>query len=192
MKPWRRAETDRLHACRVFDLDRIRFEPPEGGDGRWYYVIDAPHWVNVIPVTDDGDVLMVRQFRFGIAQPTLEIPGGMCDGDEAPAVAAARELLEETGYRAGTIQEIGWVHPNPPIQNNRCYTYLARDLEFDGSANPDSDERIEVVKVPLDQVPPMLVDGTITHALVLAAFQMFEVRRPQLDLTHGDSVHGDA
>jgi 8-oxo-dGTP pyrophosphatase MutT (NUDIX family) len=182
MKPWRRTETDRLHACRVFDLDRIRYVPPEGGDGRWYYVIDAPDWINVIPVAADGHVLMVRQFRFGIAQPTLEIPGGMCDGDEDPIEAAARELLEETGYRAGRIEEIGWVHPNPPIQNNRCHTYLARDLELDGSADADSDEQIEVVKVPLDEVPPMLVDGTITHALVLAAFQMFGLRRSQFDL----------
>ena len=185
MKPWRRTETERIHSCRIFDLDRIRYEPPQGGEANWYYVIDAPDWINVIPVTDDGDVLMVRQFRFGIAQPTLEIPGGMCDGGEDPAVAAARELLEETGYSAGSVEEIGWVHPNPPIQNNRCYTYLARDLVFDGGAQPDSDEQIELVKVPLSEVPRMLVDGTITHALVLAAFQMFHVRRPQLDLPSG-------
>jgi ADP-ribose pyrophosphatase len=185
MKPWRRAETNRIHSCPIFDLDRIRFVPPEGGEGRWYYVIDAPDWINVIPITDEGEVLMVRQFRFGVAQSTLEIPGGMCDGDEDPAEAAARELLEETGYRAGTVEEIGWVHPNPPIQNNRCYTYLARDLEFDGSADPDPDEQFELVKVPLVDVPPMLVDGTITHALVLAAFQMFDVRRSQLELPKG-------
>jgi ADP-ribose pyrophosphatase len=182
MKPWRRTKTERIHSCRVFDLDRIRYQPPDGGEGNWYYVIDAPDWINVIPVTDDGDVLMVRQFRFGIAQPTLEIPGGMCDGDEGPAVAAARELLEETGYRAGSVEEIGWVHPNPPIQNNRCYTYLARDLVYDGGAEPDSDEQIELVRVPLSEVPRMLVDGTITHALVLAAFQLFNVRRSQFGL----------
>jgi ADP-ribose pyrophosphatase len=185
MKSWRRTDTDRVHGCRIFDLDRIRFEPPEGGDGRWYYVIDAPDWINVIPITDENEVLMVRQFRFGIARQTLEIPGGMCDGDEAPAVAAGRELLEETGYRAATIEEIGWVHPNPPIQNNRCYTYLARDLEFDGGSEADPDEQIEVVKVPLPDVPRMLVDGTITHALVLAAFQMFYITRSQLSSPSG-------
>ena len=185
VKSWRRIETDRIHGGRIFDLNRIRFEPPEGGDGRWYYVIEAPDWVNVIPVTDDGSVLMVRQFRFGIAEPTLEIPGGMCDGDEAPAVAAGRELLEETGYRAGAIEEIGWVHPNPPIQNNRCHTFLARDLQYGGSAQPDGDEQLEIVQVPMSDIPRRLGDGTITHALVLAAFQLFHSRRAELSLAPG-------
>jgi 8-oxo-dGTP pyrophosphatase MutT (NUDIX family) len=176
-KSWRRTDSARVHGCRIFDLNRVRFESPEGVEGPWYYVIDAPNWVNVIPLTAADEVLMVRQFRVGIEKETLEIPGGMCDDGEEPAAAAWRELLEETGYRAGTIEEVGWVHPNPPIQSNRCYTYLARDLEYDGGAEPDSDELLELVKVPLADVPRLMDDGTITHALVLAAFQLFEVGR---------------
>ena len=176
MKPWRRAETERIHSCRIFDLDRIRFVPPEGGEGCWYYVIDAPNWINVIPITDEGEVLMVRQFRFGVAQPTLEIPGGMCDGDEDPAVAAARELLEETGYRAGTVEEIGWVHPNPPIQNNRCYTFLARGLERVAEPDPDPDEAFEQLALPRSELDELIGNGEINHALVLAAFQLLGKR----------------
>jgi len=163
-----------LHDCRVFDVSRASFEPPEGGTPREYYVLSAPDWINVIPITDDGNVVMVRQYRFGIAAETLEIPGGMCDPGEPPAVAAARELAEETGHSAGELISLGWVHPNPPLQDNRCHTFLARALTTAASQGPDDDERIEVVEVPLERVPDLLVDGTITHALVLAAFQLYQ------------------
>jgi 8-oxo-dGTP pyrophosphatase MutT (NUDIX family) len=159
----------------VFDLDRASFVPPEGGEAREYYVIDAPDWINVIALTDENEVLMVRQYRFGISWLTLEIPGGMCDVRERPAVAAARELAEETGYRASSLTALGWVHPNPPIQNNRCHTFLARGLRRAGSPGPDSDERLELLRVRLDSVPALIADGTITHALVLAAFHLLHV-----------------
>jgi len=175
-KDWRRISSERLHSCRVFDLDRALFEPPDGGAAQPFYVIETPDWINVIPLTDDGDVLMVRQFRFGVASHTLEIPGGMCDAGETPAAAAARELREETGYRASTLDALGWVHPNPPIQTNRCYTYLARGLVREGEPQPDANEAFEQVRVPLDDVPRLIADGTITHALVLAAFQLHAVR----------------
>ena len=174
MKPWRRIESKRIRRCGIFDLDHSRFEPPDGGEARWYYVIEAPDWINVIPLTDGGEVLMVRQFRFGIGGHTLEIPGGMCDDGESPRIAAARELKEETGYAASSMTEVGWVHPNPPIQNNRCYTFLARELTPTGEATPDADERFELERIPLKEVPRLISDGTITHALVLAAFHLFD------------------
>ena len=80
-----------------------------------------PDWINVIPLTDDGQVVMVRQYRFGIEGFTLEIPGGMCDPGEPPLEAARREMREETGYAPSEMIELGWVHPNPPLQNNRCF-----------------------------------------------------------------------
>jgi ADP-ribose pyrophosphatase len=155
----------------------VRFEPPDDGPARPFYVIEAPHWINVIPLTAEGSVLMVRQFRFGIEDLTLEIPGGMCDGDEAPIVAARRELREETGYDSDDLIELGWVHPNPPVQNNRCYTYLARNPYRVGDPEPDRDERFEQVRVALDDVPRLIADRTITHALVLAAFHLLEGSR---------------
>ena len=176
VRPWRPGARSRIHSCRVFDLDRASFSPPEGGEAREYYVLEAPDWINVIPLTDENDVLMVRQFRFGIAGLTLEIPGGMCDARESPDAAAARELAEETGYHASSWTALGWVHPNPPIQGNRCHTFLARGLApADRSAMPDGDERLELVRVPLADVPGRIADGTITHALVLAAFHLLHV-----------------
>ena len=100
MRPWRRIGSTRLQRCRVFDVDLVRFEPPAGGAAESFYCIDVPDWINVIPMTADGQVLFVRQYRFGIEDFTLEIPGGMCDPGEAPQDAARRELREETGYES--------------------------------------------------------------------------------------------
>ena len=125
-------------------------------------------------MTEDDEVLFIRQFRFGTDEITLEIPGGMCDGDEPPLEAALRELREETGYDATDVTELGWVHPNPAIQNNRCYTYLARGLSKAGVPTPDPHESFELVKVPLAHVPALIDSREITHALVVTAFKLLD------------------
>ena len=175
MHVWRRSGSERIARCGVFDLDRVQFEPPEGGPALPFHVLSAPDWINVIPLTADGRVVLVRQFRFGIEAETLEIPGGMCDPGETPEAAARRELREETGYVAGSLEPIGWVHPNPPLQSNRCHSFVARGLTQD-RPSPDPCERISVVAVPTIEIPALIRDGRITHALVLAAFHLASLR----------------
>lgn len=177
MRPWRRVGAERLARCRVFDLDRVRFEPPDGADPREFFVVDAPDWINVVPLTDDGRVVFVRQYRFGVAATTLEIPGGMCDDGETPEAAARRELREETGYEASEIVPLGWVHPNPAVQTNRCHTFLAAGARRVGDPTPDPNEEFEVLPVPLSEVPDRIRDGSITHALVVTAFHLLGLRR---------------
>jgi len=179
VKPWRRIDSRRAHDCRVFRLDEVRFEPPDERPADWFYVLDAPHWINVIPLTDDDRVLLIRQYRFGTEEVTLEIPGGMCDGNEPPVEAARRELREETGHDASELTELGWVHPNPAIQNNRCYTYLARGLSEVGAPEPDAHESFELVTVPLARIPELITGREITHALVIAAFHLLDQRSRQ-------------
>jgi 8-oxo-dGTP pyrophosphatase MutT (NUDIX family) len=154
----------------VFGLDCVRFSPPDGRDARSFYVIEAPDWINVVPLTLDRRVVFVRQFRYGTNDFTLEIPGGMCDPGEQPRASALRELREETGYATVDLVDLGWVHPNPAIQSNRCHTFLARDVVRVGDPAPDGDEAFEIVTAPLDEVPGLIRDGAITHSLVVAAF----------------------
>jgi 8-oxo-dGTP pyrophosphatase MutT (NUDIX family) len=167
VRVWRRAAVRRVASCRVFDVDAVSFEDPGGHE---YFVLDAPDWINVVPVTPEGGVVLVRQFRVGVDVATLEIPGGMCDPGEAPAAAARRELNEETGYDSADLVDLGWVHPNPALQGNRCFTFLARNAVKVGEPRPDGDEEFELVTVDRQEIPALIKNGAITHALVVAAF----------------------
>lgn len=177
MERWRRLGSERLQRCRVFDLDRVRFQPPDGREPRDFYVVLAPDWINVIPLTDARRVVLIRQFRFGVDDFTLEIPGGMCEEGEPAADSARREMLEETGYRARDLVPLGWVHPNPAVQTNRCYSFLATGAYPAGHPTPDPDEEFEVLEVPLDDVPRMIGEGAVRHSLVIAAFHLLAVHK---------------
>ncbi len=178
MEAWRRLERERILGCRVFDVERVRLERPRDRAAREFYVLAAPEWVNVIPLTPEREVILVRQFRVGIGEVTLEIPGGMCDPGEAPEEAARRELLEEAGCEAARWEPLGAVHPNPALQGNRCHTFLAREVRpARGRAiQADPDEAFELVRCPLREVPRWIAEGRITHALVVAAFQLLAAR----------------
>lgn len=130
----------------------------------------------MIPLTPERRVLMVRQYRYGVEGFTVEIPGGMCDPGEAPIVSARRELREETGYEGAELVELGWVYPNPAIQTNRCYTFLATDVKHVGDPTPDPNEAFEQLQVPLDDIPKMIASGEINHSLVVAAFQLLNAK----------------
>ena len=116
---------------------------------------------------------MVRQYRHGSRAVTLEIPGGLFDPGDTPEEAAARELLEETGYQAERWTEIGVANPNPAIFNNRCYTFLAQDIQKISDLIPDQTEDIEVVLIPLIDIPKLIRTGKIDHAIVIAAFSLY-------------------
>jgi len=133
-------------------------------------IIESVDWVNVIPVTLKDEVVLIRQFRFGVWDHTLEIPGGMVDPGETPMDAAVRELEEETGYVPSRVIPLGRVHPNPAIQTNTCHSFLALGCAPQGEARQDAGEDIEVVLTPRRKIPSMLREGRITHALVVCAF----------------------
>jgi ADP-ribose pyrophosphatase len=157
---------------RIFRLrhDRYRFEPT--GVERDFVVLDSPSWVNVVPLTPEGKVVLIRQYRHGIQDVTIEVPGGVIDRGELPEHAAVRELQEETGYVAERIRLLARVLPNPAIQNNWCYLYVAEGCRPTGQTNFDPFEVIDVVEHPLDEIPTLIRDGRICHCMVIAAFAM--------------------
>ncbi len=169
-KPWKLITSSRDNSYRVFSIRTDRAISPRNGIEYEFYVLESAPWVNVIPLTPDDHVIMVRQYRHGIRDFTLEIPGGLVEEDDTPEQAAWRELREETGYSAKTMVSLGFVHPNPAIQNNKCYTYLAQGAYKVGSQAQDGAEDIEVLVYPLKEIPRLIKEGEITHSLVIVAF----------------------
>ncbi len=148
----------------------------QDGREREVLVLDVPDWVNVIALAGE-EVILVRQWRFGTGDFTLEIPGGLVENGEEHGIAAQRELLEETGYRAEDWRHLGWVEPNPAIQNNRCHTWVARGAVWQQEPQGDGDEEIEVLRRPLEEIGRLIAGGSIRHSLVVAAFQLFGSQR---------------
>jgi 8-oxo-dGTP pyrophosphatase MutT (NUDIX family) len=173
IQPWTFLDSKVLQSCRVFQLKNERYRSPRTGQEHEFYILDSSDWVNVVPLTADGKVILVKQYRFGTKELSLEIPGGMLDHGDTPARAASRELLEETGYAGDEPILLGKVNSNPAIHTNRCYTYLIRNVIFRNPPRQDTTEDIEVQKVPLSQIPQLIREGKITHALVIAAFYWF-------------------
>ncbi|MEO7598700.1 MAG: NUDIX hydrolase [Opitutus sp.] len=171
---WLACDHKTLLHTRVFDVRSTRFEHPVRKVQRDFVVIDPPDWVNVIAVTADQQMVLVRQFRYGISGFSWEIPGGVIEKNEAPAAGGMRELREETGYVGSTAQVLGSVHPNPAIQSNRCHFLFVEDATLTSGVAWDHDEEIDVCLVHVEDVFTMARSGLITHSLVLNALFLFE------------------
>lgn len=186
---WESGEHSLLAQTRILNLRTTRYRHPLRAAERDFVVIDAPDWVNVIALTRDDHLVLVRQFRFGINAFSLEIPGGVIEAGEEPLAAGVRELREETGYTGPSARVLGVVHPNPAIQNNRCHFVFVENATASHPLGWDPDEEIQITTLPVAEVFALARNGGITHALVLNALLLFEpiwselqrTRRPSSD-----------
>ncbi len=177
LRAWRRVSQEPVGAFRILDVVKVALEDGAGRPRGEAFTVQCNDWCNVVALTPDDQVVLVWQYRFGSEAVSLEIPGGVIDAGEAPEVAARRELREETGYEAAELELLVVVEPNPAIQNNRCYTYLARGARKTAATGFDAQEELETTLLPAARIPELLDAGQVTHALVQGALEAFWRRR---------------
>ncbi len=151
---------------------------PDGTIVPEYFVVELPTSVCAMAITEDQQVVMVRQFRYPIGEAILEIPGGFIDPGEDPALAIRRELLEETGYSFPEVKELGRVAANPGVLNNYTHLFLATGGRKVAEQRLDHHEDIAVELIPLEEVRSMLQRNAFKQALhVCCLFYAFQALR---------------
>jgi ADP-ribose pyrophosphatase len=173
IRKWRRVRDEPAGSYRIFEVRRVELEDGGGRDRGHAFTIRGNDWCNVIAVTPSDEIVFVWQYRFGTDALSLEIPGGVIDAGEAPEHAALRELLEETGYEAERVEPLVVVEPNPAIQNNRCFTFVAINARPTAATRFDPMEELETALLPASRVAELLDSGQVTHALVQGALEAF-------------------
>ncbi len=174
---WRFVRSQTLREFRVLSACQHTYHFVPTGDERDFLVCDSADWVLIIPVTEDSQVVFVRQFRHGRGETVLEIPGGVMDPGESPMETAARELKEETGYVAKSIEIHGPLLPNPALNTAKVFVAVATSCSPDAVANPEPFEQIELDLRPLQSVSQMIAGGELRHALCIAAFALTGVHQ---------------
>ena len=148
-------------------VDEVKL--PDGIVKDDYYVLEYPNWVNAIALTEEGKIIMVRQYRHAADIVSLEVPGGVIDGDEDPEFAIKRELLEETGYSFKTCKLVAELYPNPATANNVTFTFVLTGGIKTHEQHLDEHEILNVEEYTIDQVKQFIKDNKIAQALHVAA-----------------------
>jgi len=172
---WHEESRKTVFACPIFSVsERLCRSPAK--TLKPFTILDTLDWAITIPALDTArgrEFVMVRQWRHGAKELSLEFPGGVFGRDEDPAEGAARELREETGYAAGRIEKLGDFSPNPAIMSNRVHFFLALDLAPPGEQELDEDEYVEVETVPWEDVLSGMGKPPYIHALMGTAMSLY-------------------
>jgi ADP-ribose diphosphatase len=175
-RPWKRVRVGPRTDHHILRVGEDAFADPRSGKEHDRVIIEADDWCNVVPITRDDNVVLVKQFRFGSREVSLELPGGVVDDGESPEESVKRELEEETGYRAGRVLSLGTYRSNPAHFTNRVHAFVALDCEPVHDGHPEGSEDLAVELVPRAAVPGLVRDRHIQHALMIATLYLATLR----------------
>jgi ADP-ribose pyrophosphatase len=174
MSRWKILKSEILFKTGFFKARVDTCELPDGRVMPKYYVFEFPEWVNVLPITPDGKIVLVRQHRHGAEREFLEVPGGSTHpgANEDPRLAGERELIEETGYRAKEWISCGSHFPNPSLQGNRMHTFLALGCERVQEPELDPFEDLSVELMTVEEAYKLWLDGGFEHSIISASLAL--------------------
>jgi 8-oxo-dGTP pyrophosphatase MutT (NUDIX family) len=170
---WSRRSSERVASFRVFDVHRHEMTDAAGRPRREVFCFECPDWCNVVALTEQDELVLVWQYRFGTDTMGLELPGGVIERGEDPAHAALRELREETGYVADEVTLLSTVQPNPALQNNLCHTFLALGAKKLADTDFDENEECEVALVSAEHAEDLITGNHVEHALCVVGLEAF-------------------
>ncbi|MAO66715.1 MAG: NUDIX domain-containing protein [Balneola sp.] len=173
IEPWITTNEELKYTTNIFKLLSRNMKLKSEDKEAEFSIIDAPEWMNVIPLTPENEVVLVEQYRYGIEKPTLELPGGMVDPGETHDQTARRELLEETGFTGDDWHYLGKVSSNPAFLTNFTHLHVVKNCHKVQEQELDGNERINVHVLPLDEFLEMVHNGAVHHSLVVAAVAKF-------------------
>ncbi len=178
LRPWPLIASEPVFDAGLFQVTRDRVRSPRTGGERDFHLLHMADWLLVVPLTTDGKLVLVRQYRHGSRAIGLEVPGGLHDGaGEGPEKGAIREVAEETGYGNGgePLVFLGELRPQPALLANRAWIYLAEGLRPVAGQNLDAGEDIEVVLVDPREIPERIANGEINNAMTVAALSLAQL-----------------
>lgn len=173
---WKVLSTSYVYENKWFHARADSCELPDGRIIEPYFVVELPDFCNTIVVTKDEHIIMVRQYRYPIDQTTYELPGGVIEKGEDPAIAALREMREETGYISNDIEFLYKAAANPALNINTAHFYLVRNAEPSGKDQLDELEDIDVVRFSKTEFIRMLQENKFQHGVQIGGMYAAMIR----------------
>ena len=175
---WKKIESKEIFRTPFFKLSVHKCIITSGKEMPNYYVVDFPHWVQVLAFDEKNNVIVVDQYRYPGQGNFWELPGGTSDPrvEEDHLNAAKRELLEETGYESEEWTYVGGHYPNPALQTNQCHLYIAKNCKKTSELNLDPFEELEVRVMPLEEFERHLHESDKKHSLMLASMYLAKAK----------------
>jgi ADP-ribose pyrophosphatase len=170
MRPWKRLSSKDIVSSRWLRVSEDKCQLPSGLVLEQFFVIHEAEWVHVVALSEDGELLTVRQYRYAGDAFCAEFPGGVIAPGEEPIRAAQRELLEETGYVAEQWEYVRWLFANPARQTNKIHLFVAREISHKASQKLDASEEIEFAFMPRASIQDSIDNGSFSQALHVASF----------------------